>query len=43
MQKKKNVIRLNPFASAIQSAEVLSLNGSAQREYVQYALLLNNK
>ena len=34
---------INPFASAIQSAEVLSLNGSARREYVQYALLLNNK
>ena len=34
------VCGLNPFASVVQSAEVLSLNGNARQKYAQCAWLL---
>lgn len=32
-----NILRFNPFALAVQSADVLSLNGNGRQRYAQYA------
>ena len=36
----KHDVIVNPFASAVQSADVLSVNGNARQKYAQCAWLL---